>query len=385
MINNETNVYKKVALLATGDELTRGDILNTNAQYIAQRLFETGIAIGLHMVADDQQTTIEQAITYLLQEHDAIIITGGLGPTSDDRTRFAVAAVTHHMLVFDDSAWENIVTRIKRFGFNEVPESNKRQALFPLGATIFPNPNGTAAGCGLIYQNKWIFMLPGPPAECRPMFENYVIPTLINVQFPHVFYYKKWFLFGVSEGHIAAQLDPLAEKYACTVGYRIIFPYIEFKISAENKQQFEQLCTAVLPIITPHLFNDGQSPISQTLKLELEKLTTRIEITDTATGGRLQNLLQTPKTYQQLHFNLDATDGQSNAKNLHVYIGGLTEYWENQTDCKETTLKITIKHNAQNKVINHSLPYREERTLLYAVELIAYELWRVLMRSLSDA
>lgn len=162
----------KIALLATGDEISNGDILNSNAQIIAQTLTKHGMRIGMHMTVVDNTPEIVQALTFLLQTHRAVIMTGGLGPTSDDLTRYALSEVVGQPLVFDEATWNAICDRFKLLGYaGEPPAGNHQQALFPKGATIITNPNGTAAGCAVQYREQFIFMLPGPPFECLPMVD----------------------------------------------------------------------------------------------------------------------------------------------------------------------------------------------------------------------
>lgn len=242
----------KVALLATGDELTHGDILNTNTQEIAKRLTEQNIPVGQHLTSPDKLEEIQKAIVFLLKDHSSIIITGGLGPTSDDRTRFALSKAIHQPLVFDQVSWGHIVTRIQQRHPGHIPpESNRQQALFPKGAMIFNNPHGTANGCGITLKHKSLFMLPGPPHECLAMFQNYVVPQLLSAGYPQEIYRSKWMLCNVSEGHIAEVLDKLVEPYAVSTGYRLASPHLEFKIYSQHKADFEKACLLIESYIKP--------------------------------------------------------------------------------------------------------------------------------------
>ena len=139
-MTRETSIPYKIALLATGDEISHGDIVNSNAQEIALRLANNGMQTRMHLVAPDSIREIEQAMQFLLDTHEALIITGGLGPTSDDLTRYALSKVLNQPLVFDEETWEALCSRLKRFGYTTPPESNRQQALFPKNAAIIPNP-----------------------------------------------------------------------------------------------------------------------------------------------------------------------------------------------------------------------------------------------------
>ncbi|HSW69845.1 MAG TPA: competence/damage-inducible protein A [Gammaproteobacteria bacterium] len=361
-------ITHKIALLATGDEISNGDILNTNSQEIAHRLFKHSMRVGNHIVTSDAIADIEQAILFLLTSHNALIITGGLGPTSDDLTRYALSNAVNRSLIFDGPTWEEIVTRLKRFGYDNPPLSNQQQALFPEGANIIANTNGTAAGCMLEQENKYIFMLPGPPFECLPMFEQAVLPALKKAGFSELEYHQSWLLFGVSEGQIAEELDALVKPYGtCMTGYRLFYPYVEFKIHTYNKSDFEKLIPRIEKTIHPYILNDGQKTASEILRTQLEKLNFTLKICDLATGGLLESILKTPQTYSQLSF-------VCHAETVHVTIRGLDEFW-NGSDSTQTTLIIDFNWDNKQETIESIIPFRGYRVKQYAVEFVC---WKIL-------
>lgn len=358
------NNLQTVALLSTGDEIINGDILNTNSQEIALQLFNHGIRLGNHMVARDNIRDIEEAMHFLLNHHQALIITGGLGPTSDDLTRYALANVSKRELVHDETTWNNIVQRLKSIGYDTPPDSNKQQALFPAGATIISNPNGTASGCMLQNDDKWIFMLPGPPMECLPMFESKVLSTLVQNHFQHIQFHRKWLLFGVSEGEIAEKLDALVRPYNVTTGYRIWYPYIEFKIYSSHEKDFKALEPNIEEAIAKYIIEDGRYSASERLKQLIPDLPFKLSIDDKATGGQLETVLLTPKTYKNLLFS-------QIPETCHVQINGLNEFW-NDEPSKTTHLEIII----QDKHYKREIPLRGLRVKQYAVELICRKIYQ---------
>lgn len=246
----------RIALLATGNEITEGDILNTDGQLIAQALAANGFAIGLHVVAPDNDEDIKNSLEFLLKSHQAVIITGGLGPTSDDRTRNALSAVTHQELQFDDFSWQCICERVQKRLGREPHPSNRQQALFPRGAHIIANPNGTAAGCWMSFQKKMIFMLPGPPRECLQMFQEIVLPLLLKQEIQNKKRKYSWRLKNAVESDIAAQIDEAVKNYAVQTGYRAESPYLEVKIYAEQNAELDQLIIVIKKIIEPYLATD---------------------------------------------------------------------------------------------------------------------------------
>ncbi len=236
-----------IGILATGDELISGDILNTNGQFIAQTLFQHNIPAGMQLTIRDDQAELEDGMHYLLGRHNALITIG-----SDDRTRFALARVLDQELVFDEASWHAIQTRLHK-RYTTIPQSNRQQCLFPEAAHIMPNEHGTANGCYLIHQGKLIFMLPGPPHECKPLVELYVLPQLIQHGFVKTLYKAHWKLTGISESHLAEQLDPIAQQFNVRIGYRAVSPYIELKLFSSQNDAFLQAKIAFIDIIKPYI------------------------------------------------------------------------------------------------------------------------------------
>jgi nicotinamide-nucleotide amidase len=325
----------------------------------------------MHAATPDSIHEIEAAMRFLLASHQALIITGGLGPTSDDLTRYAVSKVLNQPLVFDEATWQSICDRLTRFGYPTPPESNRQQALFPEKSVIIENPNGTASGCISRMGEQFIFMLPGPPTECLPMLEKIVIPALKEADFQHVSYIKKWLLFGVSEGKIAEELDALAKPYDCVTGYRIWYPYIEFKLHSENAADFETLTALVEKTIQPYLMGSGELTASQLLRKKLMTSGNKLAITDHATGGALEVALKTPQTSDHVEF--------SNEKKglLHVEINGLKEFWSQAPgEIKLAHLDMIFTKNNDQERLHAEIPFRGKRVIQYAVEFIACEIMK---------
>jgi nicotinamide-nucleotide amidase len=365
---------KSVGFLATGDEICNGDVLNTNSQTLAREITELGLSCGNHMMVTDEQSDIEQALEHLLFNHDFIIVTGGLGPTSDDRTRYAVASVVAQELVFDDTSWDQIVTLISALNL-KVHESNRQQALFPANATIMPNPHGSAPGCYVEYHGKIIFLLPGPPRECLPMFENFVKPQLQQHVVQQNIIRKKWRLFGASEGEIAAAIDEALRAFPCTTGYRIDYPYLEFKIHSEIDDSFDDMMLTINNLITPYLLSHEHTPSSEVFIQQIIANKQKFIIDDQATGGLLQATIHTPKTHPYLSFK--SIDTKLDANCIYLSVKGLAEYWQNQKEPGDTQLIIETT-GAKKFHLEETIPYRHFRILGYAVEYISHQMVQLL-------
>ncbi len=342
-----------IAQLATGDEIIQGDLLNTNSQIIAKTLHEFGFSLGQQLVVEDDQATIATALRYLLTQHDIVITIGGLGPTSDDVTRFAISDVIQQPLVLDPASWEMIQQRITTLGY-PVTANNRQQALFPQGAEIFLNLHGTANGCCCQWQNKWIIMLPGPPHECLPLVKNQVLTTLTqHCQRPSI-YRQRWLLFRVSESIIADKVTQLLASTPCQVSYRIRYPYLELKLASSSNAILAAACENLKPLITPHLIGDGSQFASEMLRQQ----TSHYRIYDGATRGHLQVALVTPKTHAKFQFMADMA-------NADITIEGLEAYWSDEA---LPSYNITIMVHHQEYQL--SIPNREELTLPSAIEYI---------------
>jgi len=169
-------------ILAIGDEITGGQLLDTNSQWLSQRLGELGVRVLYHSTVGDELQPCIDVFRSAIQRADIIISTGGLGPTADDLTREALAAAVDRRLVEVPEALEHIrqlFSRRKR----EMPTSNELQAYFPVGSRVVPNPNGTAPGIDLDIPRTdgghcRFFALPGVPAEMREMWQGYLLAAL---------------------------------------------------------------------------------------------------------------------------------------------------------------------------------------------------------------
>lgn len=368
-------ITQRIALLGTGDEIINGDILNTNCQYIAHQLFLNHLLPGRQVVTSDDQKEIEEALHYLLQDHAGVVTIGGLGPTSDDRTRFAIAKALNKELVFDEKSWQYIVKRLTELGY-QVPESNRQQCLFPEGANIIPNKNGTAAGCYLAHQEKHIFMLPGPPREFIPLTDSVVIPQLISAGLQNVNIYRRtWLLMGIGEGNLAEKVDALAEESHCQIGYRARYPYIELKISSTSQSDLSQFIQKIEPFFLPYVISENLKMASEQLYNYLKQCPFKIFIHDDATYGSLQSRLSSPKTLHAISFR------EKNSADLLINIEGLEEYWNQKNNLKKTKLSVHFQNKNQKKqVIEKELLLRGKYTVILAVEICCWEILKYLIK-----
>ncbi|KTD48544.1 competence damage inducible protein CinA [Legionella rubrilucens] len=357
------------ALLATGDEIVIGDTLNTNGQQIAHALHAEGLALGLHMTCGDDETQIYQSLSYLASQHDIILITGGLGPTSDDRTRYALARLMGVGLEKFPEALEHIQKRLRHSALS-LSTGNQQQALFPPGATLLPNPNGTAMGCYCYWQNKLLILLPGPPRECLPMFNQHVLPLLQTSAHTDKTLLK-WRVFGVAESQIAQQIDEAVQALDCETGYRLETPYVECKVRC-RESLVEKVRDIIEPIVAPHTIATTEKKASEALCDLIIARNVHLSIQDDATGGVLQRLLQQPENYPLLAFN------SQTPQPLHFHITGLEEYWHQQDTGTTTEVRIAYTSAKRQGQECRELPYRSPLVVHIAAEWLSFRLFHLI-------
>lgn len=201
-----------MAILAIGDELTCGYLLDTNSQAISRRLALSPAEVALHLTVGDDLEAIRGGLHTALDAADAVIVTGGLGPTEDDLTRQAVAAHFGLELVEDADALGRIEERFARRGL-EMPESNRIQAQVPTGSRIIHNDRGTAAGFYLAADGKHIFVTPGVPYEMAGMLEEFILPRLQElVETGQHVQRAALKVYGLPESEINERIRPMLER-----------------------------------------------------------------------------------------------------------------------------------------------------------------------------
>lgn len=163
----------KAEIIAIGTEILLGDIINSNAQYLAQELAALGIDMYYQQVVGDNEIRIMHAFDEAYSRSDIIITTGGLGPTDDDITKEVAAKYFNKKLIQDENSIKKIRDYFK-FRERAMTQNNLKQGLIPEGATVINNNNGTAPGVIIEDDNKIMIILPGPPKEMKPMFEESV-------------------------------------------------------------------------------------------------------------------------------------------------------------------------------------------------------------------
>ncbi len=200
-----------VEVISVGTELLLGNIVNTNAQFLAEKCALLGLSMYNQSVVGDNRERLKEAITTALHRADIIFLTGGLGPTEDDLTKETCGEVMGLPLVEDEHTRERIENYFKNSIFKEIPENNWKQALVPEGALVLDNDNGTAPGLILEKDRKRMILLPGPPNELIPLFQKQVAPYLQKLR-PELIVSRMVKICGKGESQVEEELLDLIDK-----------------------------------------------------------------------------------------------------------------------------------------------------------------------------
>ena len=267
----------KIEMLSTGDEVLYGQIIDTNAAWLSQLLFQEGILItSRHTVGDDLTQLICTLKLHSL-DNDIIIVNGGLGPTSDDLSAQAAALANNESLILHQE-W---VHKIKQYFSNRgktMPPSNIKQAMLPQSATLIDNPIGTACGFKMQINQCLLYFTPGVPSEFKEMVKTSILPE-IKLSFPTL--EKKLcyrlMTMGQTDSDLATQIDSkLNIPTDIVVGYRAAMPMIELKLTGPElqKNKMDELWQQIKSIVANNLLYEGV--LTQHGDLGLAMLVSRI-------------------------------------------------------------------------------------------------------------
>ena len=237
----------KAEIISVGTEILLGDIVNTNATYLAKELALLGIDVYYQSSVGDNEARLVSAFEEGLKRSDIIITTGGLGPTNDDITKEVACKVFNQKMELDEISLEKIETFFNKLGV-EMTENNKKQAYFPKNAVILKNKNGTAPGAILKKDKKYIIILPGPPKEMELMFENEVKPYLKDMS-NEILVSKTLKLFGIGESLLETKIiDIINEQNNPTIAPYVSNMELRLRVTAKSDNE-ENANNMIEPVI----------------------------------------------------------------------------------------------------------------------------------------
>ena len=299
-----------VELVCVGTELLLGNIVNTNAAFLAEQCAALGLSCFYQSVVGDNEERLSLTLKTAMDRSDVVILCGGLGPTPDDLTKEAAAKVCGLPLVVDAHSKEMIEKYFEKSQWKVIPDNNWKQAEVPEGAIVIDNHNGTAPGIIIEVNGKSVILLPGPPNELIPMFKNDVAPYLNRLQ-PEIIYSKMVKLAGIGESQVAAEIDDLIQKQTNpTIATYAKTGEVHLRITAKAKDEDEarKLIKPVVKEVRERFGNNIYSTkedetleeaIVKLLKKHDLSLTTAESCTGGLLSGRLVNVPGVSEVFKQ--------------------------------------------------------------------------------------
>jgi nicotinamide-nucleotide amidase len=281
-----------VEVIAVGTELLLGQIVNGNGAVIGARLAEEGFDAHFQVIVGDNDDRLVAALTTALGRADAVILTGGIGPTQDDLTREAICRATGRAMAYSEDYAAKLRARWETTG-RVMPESNLRQAEYPEGGLQLPNAKGTAPGIALDHEGTWIFALPGVPQEMVALLDNEVMPRLRLVAGgPAVVKSRLLRSWGMSESQVAELLDDLFQASVNpSVAFLASSGEIKVRITAKANSE-EEASRLIAPVeaevrlrLGSRIFGSDGETIEAIVLGMLEERGWRLATAESATGG----------------------------------------------------------------------------------------------------
>jgi nicotinamide-nucleotide amidase len=289
-------VTLRAAILSTGDELTTGRIVDTNASWLADKLFELGIDVVAVVTVGDFRERIAWAWERALEQADVVISTGGLGPTADDLTSEVLARVLGVPLVEDAESAARIRRLFAALG-REMPENNLKQALVPAGATIIPNPLGTAPGYRWTHDAKHVVVLPGVPREMKPMMEETVLPWVRALRGGDEVYLARVFqTFGLTESGLDEMVAGVVDPAEGRVSFRASFPEVSLRVVVHGRAEeaavrLEALAERLRARIGPYVYGEGAVTMEEVVGRLMRERGLTLGLAESCTGGLIGHRL----------------------------------------------------------------------------------------------
>jgi len=284
------------AVLCIGTEITRGEIVNTNATWLADRLTSVGLEVAEIASVADQRGQLIAQLRRLALAHRVVVCTGGLGPTTDDLTAECAAMAAGLPLVRDPVSVSAIAERFRRMNRQMAP-TNIKQADFPTGAVVMPNAVGTAPGFWMRWGDALVFFFPGVPREMQYLWGAHAEPILRELA-PNDSHQIRLRTFGKPESAVGALLVGVEERYpGVTIGYRASFPEIEVKVFAKSRDAkqartlAEEAAQEVRSRLGSIVYGEGTTTFVGVVAEAIRGRGYKLALAESCTGGLVAQLI----------------------------------------------------------------------------------------------
>ena len=282
---------KTAEIVAVGSELLTPEKTDTNSLWLTEKLNEAGVEVMLKTIVGDDEARLEETIRDAVKRSDIVITTGGLGPTEDDLTRQVSARAVDRGLAYHHELEDHLRERFKSWG-REMPEINKRQAYVIEGAEILPNPNGSAVGMMLELAGKLLVVLPGPPRELMPMYENFVAARVHGMAGGIVVRRRVLRVSGMGESAVDELIAPIYRAYP-DVQTSILFSKVEIEVHLmakaasgdEAERVLEELAEKIREAIGTAVFAMNGETLEEVVGQMLTESGKTLSVAESCTGG----------------------------------------------------------------------------------------------------
>jgi nicotinamide-nucleotide amidase len=311
-------------ILCVGTELLLGDIVNSNAQFLSRELASLGINVFYQSVVGDNRQRLRKAFEVAFSRADAVITSGGLGPTDDDLTKETGAEYFSKKLVTN----KEIVEKLKNYFIKSsypMTKNNFKQADFPEGSTIIKNDNGTAPGCMIEQDGKTLIMLPGPPGELTPMFINEVKPILAKKS-GAILVSKTLRFCGIGESALEDKIKPILDRQTnptIALYAKTFEVHVRITASVKTPEEAEPAISAVENEIREtageYVYGINETTLEKTVVELLKSKNKKLTVAESVTGGEIvRKLINVPSASEVLNEGLVTYSNESKIKRLGV-------------------------------------------------------------------
>jgi nicotinamide-nucleotide amidase len=287
----------RAEIIAIGSELLTPYRLDTNSLFLTDGLNQVGIRVVHKAVVGDSLDDMRASFQQALDRADLIVACGGLGPTDDDRTREAIAELLGRKLHLNEAVLRHIQELFRRFG-RVMPEINRRQAMVPEGATVLPNPRGSAPGLWLEANGHILILLPGVPSELRAMFDQEVRPRLTKMGHDERLFTRDLRITGLPESEVEQRVSPLYSLYPDTETTILasppgiqLHPRVWSRDPAKANQVLDEMVKRMALALGEHLYSTEGETMEEVVARVLTENRATIAVAESCTGGMLAERL----------------------------------------------------------------------------------------------
>jgi len=287
----------KAEIIAVGSELLTPDRMDTNSLFLTEELNKLGIEVVRKTVVGDHTELLRDAFRDALNRVPLIISSGGLGPTEDDVTRETLADLLGRKLHRNDEIVRQIQARFRSFG-REMPENNARQAMVPEGAEILPNPRGTAPGLWIEDGERSVALLPGPPRELKPLFQEQVLPRLERRVSGVRMHHRELRVTGLGESLVDSRIAPVYKRFPEVSTVVLASPgetQVHLRIWTDDAQRAKQTLDEITQgfelALTDRIFSQDGTSMEEVVARLLTLNNATIAAAESCTGGLLAERL----------------------------------------------------------------------------------------------